>query len=92
MKDAKVRTSKEGPTFATNIGVSQRNGLRPILFTLYLEAATKYVKVKVLAQDVAYADDIDFISKDSIDLEIVEKILASWNLQMNIAKNETLSI
>ena len=46
----------------------------------------------MLAQEVAYADDVDFISKDGIDLDIFEKTLASCNLQMNKRKTETLSI
>ena len=88
MKDTKlrVRTNEKGPIFTTNIGVSQGDGLSPVLFTAYLEAAKKDMRKKVLAQEVAYVADVEFLSKDDLDLDIVEKTLASWNLQMNKAK------
>ena len=94
LKDTKlrVRTNEEGPNFATNIGVPQSDRLTPVLFTTYLKVAMKDIRKKELAQEVAYADDVDFLSKDGIDLDIVEKALAFWNLQMNKEKTETPSI
>ena len=94
LKDTKlrVRTNEEGPNFATNIVVTQSDGLSPVLFTTYLEAAMEDVKKIVLPQEVTYADDVDFISKDNIVFDIVEKTLASWNLKMDKRKTETLSI
>ena len=52
LKDTKlrVRTNEEGPTFATNIGGSQGDGLSPVLFTTYLVAAMKDIRKKVLTQ------------------------------------------
>ena len=43
LKDTKlrVRTNEEGPTFATNIDVLQGDGLSPVFFTMYLQAAMK---------------------------------------------------
>ena len=43
---------------------------------------------KVIVQEEAYADDVDFLNKDGIELDLVEKTLASWNLQMNKEKTE----
>ena len=84
LKNTKLRVrTNEGLTFATNIGVPQGDGLSPVLFTTYLEAAMKDIRKKL-----AYADDVDFISKDGIDFDIVKKTLASWNK----GKTETLSI
>ena len=42
--------------------------------------------------DIAYADDVDFISKDGLNLNIVEKILEKWNLKINPTKTEILKI
>ena len=88
----RVRTKEVGPTFDTNIGIPQGNGLSPVLFTTYLEAALREVRNNVHAQDITYADDVDFISKDGVNLNIVEKILEKWNLKMNPTKTETLKI
>ena len=71
----RVRTKEVGPTFDTNIGIPQEDGLSPVLFTTYLEAALREIRKNVHAQDIAYADDVDFISKDGVNLNIVEKIL-----------------
>ena len=81
-----MRTKKLGPTIDTNIGIPQGDGLSPVLFTTYLEAALREVRNNVHAQDIAYADDVDFISKDGVNLNIVEKILEKWNLKMNPTK------
>ena len=88
----RVRTKEIGPTFDTNNGISQRDGLSPVLFITYLEAALREVRNNAYAQDIAYADDVDFISKDGVNLNIVEKILKKWNLKMNTTKTETLKI
>ena len=88
----RVRTKEVGPTFDTNIGIPQEDGLSPVLFTTYLEAALRKVRNNVHTQDIAYADDVDFISKDGVNLNIVEKILEKWNLKMNFTKTETLKI
>ena len=88
----RMRTKEVGPTFDTNIGIPQGDGLSPVLFTIYLKAALREVKNNVHAQDIAYADDVDFISKDGVNLNIVEKILDKWNLKMNPTKTETLKI
>ena len=84
----RVRTKKVGPTFDTNIGIPRRDGLSPILITTYLEAALREVRNNVSAQDIAYADDVDIISKDGDNLNIVEKILEKWNLKMNPTKRK----
>ena len=88
----RVRTKEIGPTFDTNIGIPQGDGLSPVLFTTYLEAALREVRNNVHAQDIAYVADVDFISKDGVNLNIVEKILEKWNLKMNPTKTETLKI
>ena len=88
----RVRTKEVGPTFDINIGIPQGDGLIPVLFTTYLEASLREVRNNVHAQNIAYADDVDFISKDGVNLNKVEKILEKWNLKMNPTKTETLKI
>ena len=43
------------------------NGLGPVLFTTYLEAALREVRNNVHVQDIGYADDVDSISKDGFN-------------------------
>ena len=88
----RVRTKEVGPTFDTNIGIPQEDCLSPVLFTIYLEAALREVRNNVHAQEIAYAADVDFISKDGLKLNIVEKILEKWNLKMNPTKTDTFKI
>ena len=88
----RVRTKEVGPTFDTNIGIPQGDGISPVLFTTYLEAALREVRNNVHVQDIAYADDVDFISKNGVNLNILEKILEKCNLKMNPTKTETLKI
>ena len=54
----RVRTKEVGPTFDTDIGIPQGDGLSPVLFTTYLEATLREVRNNVHAQDIAYADDV----------------------------------
>ena len=63
----------------------------PVMFTLYLETVLKEVRNKIRVQDISNADDVDFLSKEGIDLTEVEKILRKWNLYMNNDKTEVLT-
>ena len=58
----RVTTKEVGLIFATNISISQKDGLSSVLFTTYLEAVLKEVRNNVHAQDIAYAEEVDFIS------------------------------
>ena len=82
----RVRTKKEEPTSETNIGIPQGDSLSPVLFITCLEAALRETRKNVHTQNIAYADDVDFISKESIKLDIMRKILKKWNLKINPSK------
>ena len=84
--------------FLTNIGITQGDGLSPILFNIYLEAALRDLAeclnleeelVKIL---IAYADDADFRTEHLYLIDLIETkapaILGKWNLQMNLNKSE----
>ena len=60
--------------------------------TLHLEAALRKFRNNAHALAIAYADDVDFINKNGVNLNIVEKILEKWNLKMNPTKTETFKI
>ncbi|GFS15240.1 hypothetical protein ElyMa_006766300 [Elysia marginata] len=43
---------------------------------------------KVLPREIAYADDVDFVAFQDIDIEEVGKVLEKYNLQVNVDKTE----
>ena len=93
--------------FNTNIGTPQGDGLSPILFAIYLEAALSelhahgpqrpYSDVSAgLPYTAIYADDVDFIS---LDLAFLNKILKAVgpvfgmsDLLVNVDKTENTTI
>ena len=64
----KVNGATEERPFLSNIGTPQGDSLSPVLFILYLEAALREIrdlpsmKEDHLPSEVAYADDVDFVS------------------------------
>ena len=92
-------------SFKTNIGVPQGDSLSPVLFTIYLEAALRDLRQELpsrpavdndLPLDIAYADDVDFVSRDETFLSEVEQqapaVLARWNLNVNPSKTEHTTV
>ena len=85
--------SKQMP-FKSNIGVPQGDGLSPVLFTVYLEAALREVRKDLnkesnLPNELAYADDVDFITEqDYINVDEVQRKLSEFNLLVNTDKTE----
>ncbi|GFR64335.1 hypothetical protein ElyMa_005504400 [Elysia marginata] len=69
-------------TFFSNVGTPQGDSLSPVLFTIYLEHALKEVRPvlpkpstpleKVLPREIAYADGVDFVAFQDIDIEEVD--------------------
>ena len=90
----KVNGSSKPLPFKSNIGVPQGDGLSPVLFTIYLEAALREVRQELegetsIPNEMAYADDVDFIStKQHIEVDKVQRKLSEFNLEVNVDKTE----
>ena len=78
--------------FNTNVGCPQGGALSPVLFTVYLEACMKEIRLTYQANiyELIYADDMNFISMESIKIDEIKKILRRWGLKLN--KNKTQEI
>ena len=96
--DTKIDGATKKRPFVSNVGTPQGDSLSPVLFTIYLENALKEVRPilpqhtaeleKTLPSEIAYADDVDFIGFDDINIENVQTILKKHNLSVNVDKTE----
>lgn len=94
LENTKLKIGKED-CVCTEVGSPQGDSLSPVLFTVYLEAALKDVRLKMTTKpilELCYADDIDYIFESQSDAERNEKIIAQelekWNLICNHSKTE----
>ena len=90
----RIGGTKEEKKFTSNIGTPQGDSLSPILFVVYLENALKEVRLilpeseKTLPNEIAYADDVDFIARERIDVAQIQRVLKRYNLEVNVDKTE----
>ena len=88
--------------FNSNIGTPQGDGLSPVLFTIYLEHALRKKRTiigdpttkleELIPREIAYADDVDFIGSQYIDIDAVGNALKEFDLIVNANKTELTSI
>ena len=72
-------------TFTSNVGTPQGDSLGPVLFIVYLEHALKKVRTlllrpkvkyeKEIPNEIAYADDVDFIGQDYVNINEIQETL-----------------
>ena len=43
---------------------------------------------KTLPNEIAYADDVDFIARERIDVAQIQRVLKRCNLEVNVDKTE----
>jgi len=101
-----VKVGKErAEPFSNTIGTPQGDGLSPVLFTCYLEAAIREAKSKLpprpeedadMPHDTRYADDVNFYSTSmpwlQTSLPIIAATLEGWSLVVNTQKTEWMSV
>ena len=85
-------------TFNSNIGTPQGDSLSPVLFIIYLEHALKDARLLLatpshqyhqeIPNELAYADDVDFIGQEYADINSIQQTLERHNLKVNADKTE----
>jgi len=90
-----VRMNRQfGNWFDANVGILQGGSLSPLLFIVYLEAALKSVwqEIAYEVQKMVYADDIDFISLQNLDIWKIKKSLENGNLNWIVQNRNNQNI
>ena len=93
----KVSGATETYSFTANTGTPQGDGLSPVLFIIYLENALKNVRLEseheLLPNEVAYADDVDFVSmQEHRNVTEIQDKLKPHQLNVNTDKTEYTTI
>ena len=94
--NTRINNADINAPFTSNVGTPQGDGLSPVL--LYLEHALKEVRTVLgepkspleekIPREIAYADDVDFLGLEYIDIDAVQRTLHRYNLKVNIDKTE----
>ena len=100
--NVKISGANTEEPFLTNIGTPQGDSLSPVLFIIYLEQALENVRSTLdspsntteahLPNEIAYADDIDFIGNKPVNVKKIEEILKVHKLKVNVDKTEHTSV
>ena len=100
--NVKVSGANTEEPFLTNIGTPQGDSLCPVLFIIYLEQALKNVRSTLdspsntteahLPNEIAYADDMDFIGNKPVNVKKKEETLKVHKLKVNVDKKEHTSL
>ena len=77
-----------GNCFSTSIGSPQRDSLSPILFSICLKKALKNLPSHLSGKEIIYADDVDFVTEEEIDIEERCNTLKKYTFIVNKNKTE----
>ena len=102
LSNTKIKTRINGATktntFISIVGTPQGDSLSPVLFIVYLEHALKEVRTtlprpiakyeKEIPNEIAYADDVDFIGQDYVNINEIQETLHKYQLKVNTDKTE----
>ena len=83
--DTRLNGASTSRPFTSNVGTPQGDSLSPVLFTVYLEHTLKEVRPTLprpttsfeaeIPNEVAYADDVDFIGQNYADIKKIQEVL-----------------
>ncbi|GFR60594.1 LINE-1 retrotransposable element ORF2 protein [Elysia marginata] len=100
--NVKISGANTEEPFLTNIGTPQGDSPSPVLFIIYLEQALKNVRSTLdspsntteahLPNEIVYADDIDFIGNQPVNVKKIEETLKVHKLKVNVDKTEHTSV
>ena len=100
--NTRINNADINAPFTSNVGTPEGDGLSPVLFTIYLKHALKEVRTVIgepkssleekIPREIAYADDVDFVGLEYIDIDAVQRTLHRYNLKVNIDKTEKKNI
>ena len=92
--NTRINNADINAPFTSNVGTPQGDNLAPI----YLEHALKEVRTVIgepkspleekIPREIVYADDVDFVGLEYIDIDAVQRTLHRYNLKVNIDKTE----
>ena len=102
LSNTKINTRINGAT-KTNTSISkvttpQGDSISPVLFIVYLEHALKEVRTtlprpivkyeKEIPNEIAYADDVDFIGQDYVNINEIQETLHKYQIKVHKDKTE----
>ena len=95
--NVKISGANTEEPFLTNIGTPQGDSLSPVLFIIYLEQALKNVRSMLdspsntteahLPNEIVYADDIDFIGNQPVNVKKNRRYTLSSQTQSQCRQN-----
>ena len=102
LSNTKIHTRINGATktntFISSVGTPQGDSLSPVLFIVYLEHALKQVRTtlprpivkyeKEIPNEITYADNVDFIGQDYVNINEIQETLHKYQLKVNKDKTE----
>ena len=96
--NTRINNADINAPFTSNVGTPQVDGLSPVLFTIYIEHALKEVRTVIgepkspleekIPREIAYADDVDFVGLECIDIDAVQEHFTDITLKSILTKQK----